>query len=131
MTQRAGGMESLHNPAEGGRMGDQIIFDGPVTIRRMNVYMEGGPMEGNGRGNAGTEGKEIDVDRLIRCAESLEALGDIIAEIGDNPRGEAMQIHAERIGWMIVEQARPLSAFLRENYAAIRAALGSQADSGK
>jgi hypothetical protein len=108
-------------------MGDRIDFNGPAYIERMHVYMEGKPMENQtARADAAT-GAEPDIDRLIRCAESIEALGDIIAEIGDNPRGDAMALHAERIGWLIAEQARPISDFFRDYYPAIRAGMESAA----
>jgi hypothetical protein len=109
-------------------MGDRIDFNGPVNIERMHVYMEGKPMENQtARADAAT-GAEPDIDRLIRNAESIEALGDIIAEIGDNPRGEAMAIHAERIGWLITEQARPIADFFRDYYPAIKAGIQPPAD---
>lgn len=106
-------------------MGDRIEFAGPVHIERMDVYSGGGPMERDERTEASETGNGIDLDHLIRCAESIEALGEIIAEIGDNPRGEALTRNAERIGWMIAEYARPISAFLRGHYPAL---LGAVAD---
>lgn len=106
-------------------MGDRIDFNAPVNIERMHVYMEGEPMENQAdRADAAT-GAEPDIDHLIRCAESIEALGDIIAEIGDNPRGDAMKLHAERIGWLIAQQARPIADFLRDYYPAIKAGIKS------